>query len=111
MELNPDGTTRPLYNGTSGYFDGAVEYITAAWDEEDVYATPTSRVPEVIVVGRGDQYEADVSSRGTITYTNVPLRSNTQYTIFTRYDIRNDVNPGQVSKVQVFSKLLSCVIF
>ena len=94
---------RSLYEGSSGYSSGALEYITAAWDEEDVYATPT-RVPAMIVVGNGQEYEADVIGRGMVTYINVPLKSNTKYTIITRYDINNDIDPTQVSNACVFTK-------
>jgi hypothetical protein len=76
-----------LYNNAQAYFSGAPYYITAAWDEEDVYA---GRVPARIVVGDGVVYNMVDTSRGPITYTNVELRSNTQYTIFTRYDLMSD---------------------
>jgi hypothetical protein len=75
-----------IYNNAQAYFSGAPYYITAAWDEEDVYA---GRVPAGIVVGDEIVHIVDTSG-GPVIYTNVGLRSNTQYTIFTRYDLMSD---------------------
>jgi hypothetical protein len=79
-----------LYNNAQAYFSGAPYYITAAWDEEDIY---TGRVPAGIIIGDGIVYIVDTSG-GPVTYTNVGLVLNTQYNIFTRYDIMSDDNFG-----------------
>ena len=82
---------RSNYNDAQSYSDEASSYITAAWDEEDVYA---GRVPSRITVGDGTTYMVDVLG---VQIYNAPLKSNTEYSIFTRYDIANELNPGEVS--------------
>ena len=77
------------------YTEGAEVYVTAAWDEEDIYND--RGVPESIVVGRGNSYLADIESRGEVEFMNVPLKPNREYVIYTRYDIRNEINPTEVS--------------
>lgn len=67
-------------------------YITAAWDEESIYA---QEVPSFFTVGRGEEFEALTPSRTpgesvSVTYTNVALNSDTSYAIFVRYDIENE---------------------
>ena len=73
-------------------------YIAAAWDEQDVIA---SRVPNSFTVGNStkDSYVVHVQGR-TTTYINVPLKSDTKYSIFVRYDIYNDGNG--IGKVGIF---------
>jgi hypothetical protein len=71
------------YNSVLEFSAGVQAYITAAWDENDVYS---GMVPTTLTVGDGKEYPA-----GGVTYRNVPLMTNTQYTIFTRYDIASDV--------------------
>ena len=85
---------RNVYNDAGVYSRGASYYITGAWDEEGVAA---GRVPDMIVVGDGTEYEVDVSGI-RITYINVRLGASTDYTIFTRYDLENDDGSG-VSKI------------
>lgn len=46
-------------------------------------------VPSVVTVGNGD-----VNTVGGVEYDNVPLKTGTQYTIFTRYDLMNDDGSG-----------------
>ena len=84
MVVGTAAEDRSIYNNAQAHFNGASYYITAAWDEEGVAA---GRVPVMIVVGDGTVYTVDVN--GGITYTNVELSVNTQYTIFTRYDLRD----------------------
>jgi hypothetical protein len=71
------------YNSVMEFSTGIQAYITAAWDENDVYS---GVVPTTLTVGDGKEYPA----RG-VRYINVPLMTGTEYTIFTRYDIASDV--------------------
>ncbi len=80
---------RSVYNDVPPYSDGVSSYITAAWGEADIY---NDNVPQVLQVGNDGEFPA----MGTV-YHNVPLRSNTEYSILTRYDIRNEVEGGEVS--------------
>ena len=81
------------YDQARPYIQSTPFYITAAWDEEDVYL---DRVPVEIVIGDDQVY--DVNLRGTtVGYRNVPLKSGTLYSFFTRYDIQNEQNENQVS--------------
>lgn len=77
---------RARYNNATAYTNGAQFYITAAWDEDDVDA---GRVPSVFTVGNNSQYEAIFNGIST-RFVNIPLKSDTQYTIFTRYDVASD---------------------
>ena len=86
---------RSNYNDAQSYSDEDSSYITAAWDEEDVY---TGRVPRRITVGDGTTYMVDVFGEQIIY--NAPLKSNTEYSIFTRYDIANELNPREVSLIK-----------
>ena len=86
---------RTVYDTASPYSEGSDFYIAAAWDEQTINA---GRVPPAITVGDGSEYRTE---KGPI-YTNVPLKPNFLYTIFTRYDIYNDVNPNQVSILTLF---------
>ena len=79
----------PDFNNAQPYSEGASFYITAAWGEEDIYA---EQVPPILMVG--DDMVFAVSNTA---YRNVPLRSNTRYSIRTRYDIRNEAG-GEVSR-------------
>ncbi len=83
---------RTTYNDAQAFSDPLQGgyYITAAWGEEEVY---TGSVPASIVVGNGESYTVSTDGQDVV-YTNVPLSSNTEHTLFTRYDIRNDDNSG-----------------
>ena len=81
-----------VYDSSSPYSEGSDFYIAAAWDEDTIYA---GRVPSVLTVGDGEKYP----TKEGLVYTNVPLRPNLLYNLFTRYDIYNDANPDQVSFV------------
>ena len=96
---------RSNYNDARPYSNEASSYITAAWDEEDVYA---HRVPSKITVGDGTTYMVDVFE---VQIYNAPLKSNTEYSIFTRYDIANELNPGEVSLIKSSDTLLNSYIF
>ena len=77
-------------------------YVTAAWDADNL-----SSIPEVFTVGTGMRYTALPPDRsGKVTYTNVRLRSNTNYAIFVRYDIEND-NIGATEVSIVILSMLS----
>ena len=84
----PASDSLEIYNGAQPYSEGDRFYITAAWGEDDIYA---NQVPDEIVVGDDREFSAD-----GLDYRNVPLRANTEYAIFTRYDIRNAVAGAQV---------------
>ena len=61
-------------------------YITAAWDSDSL-----NRIPNLFTVGEGDSFTATPpGERDVVDYENVPLRSNTEYSIFVRYDIENE---------------------
>ena len=61
-------------------------YVTAAWDSDTI-----SSVPEEFVVGDETTYMAQPPGQANkVNYTNVPLRPNTNYAIFVRYDIKNE---------------------
>ena len=92
VEGNADTDTEE-YDDTGRHTDGALAYITAAWDEDIVYGTG---VPGVVTVGDQVVYTAVVDGMAT-EYFNAPLKSDTQYTIFVRYDIENDADPNVVS--------------
>ena len=68
------------------------------------------RVPSRITVGDGTTYMVDVFGEQIIIY-NAPLKSNTEYSIFTRYDIANELNPGEVSLIKSSDTLLNSYIF
>ena len=53
------GSDLSVYNTAGPYSDGDTSYITAAWDENDVYA---DGVPNQIFVGNGEVYAATVGS-------------------------------------------------
>ena len=72
-----------VYDNARPFSSNIPYYIAAGWGEQEVYA---GRVPSRLRVGDGSTYRV-----GSIEYKNVPLDSNTQYSIFTRYDIRNDI--------------------
>ena len=81
------------YDQARLYIQSTDFYITAAWDEQDV---SSGKVPAEIVIGDDQVY--DVNLRGTtVGYRNVPLKSGTLYSFFTRYDIQNEQNENQVS--------------
>ena len=90
MVVGTAAEDRSIYNNAQAHFNGASYYITAAWDEEGVAG---GRVPVMIVVGDGSVYMVDVN--GGTTYTNVQLSVNTQYTIFTRYDLTDLSGDGE----------------
>lgn len=74
------------YNDAGIYTDTASYYIAAAWDE-----TASSQIMNSFVVGNGNIYVARTpGSPDKITYTNVALKSNQEYSIFVRYDIENE---------------------
>ncbi len=89
------------FNDAVAYSPGAAYYITAAWDEEDVYS---NRVPSEIAVGDGSVFTPDIFGN-EVEYINQPLRSNTRYTIFTLYDIRNEANPTEVRELLMWPEL------
>jgi hypothetical protein len=76
---NYDNVVEPYIN-----FDQP--YVAAAWS--DVQDIPNTRP---FVVGDGSR-----TIVGDVTYTNVPLRSNTQYAALVRVEIVSD-NPAMVS--------------
>ena len=92
MVLGQADSDPSIYNTAGPYSDGDSSYITAAWDEDSVYG---GLVPSLVVVGDGVVYTATVG--GTrVMYNNIALSSNTQYTLFTRYDIANELNIDNV---------------
>ena len=82
------------------YTEGATSYITAAWDEDAIYRIG---VPPRIFVGNDVVYRASFEGLET-AFPNVPLRANTFYSFFTRYDIASDVGP-EVSCMCMFVML------
>lgn len=88
------GTDVSTYDQAKPYTEGSSFYITAAWDEVAISA---GRVPAEIVIG-DDQVYVVLLGNAAVGYRNVPLQSGTQYSFFTRYDIRNELNEHQVSE-------------
>ena len=93
-------SAEPLCDNAPPFTTGTGCYITAAWDEEDIY---TGRVPERLVVGDGQSFQ--VANEGGTSYINAPLAPDTAYSVFTRYDIRNEANPTQVSGFEAVVKV------
>ena len=81
-----DGTDTMKYNDVGPYVDSDQPYVAAAWS--DIKDIPNTRP---FVVGDGSQ-----TTVRDITYTNVPLRSNTPYAALVRVEIVSD-NPDMVS--------------
>ena len=79
------------YLNPGPYVKEAEAYVAAAWDE-DAINSPQNLIPLFFMVGNNSMIEA-----GGQRYTNPPLKSFTEYTIFVRYDIRNDMDPSNVS--------------
>ena len=80
------------YNEAGPYTGGSTFYITAAWGEEDIY---NGAVPPLLTVG--DRSVFTVTTPTNVNYVNQPLKSDTKYSIFTRYDIMNDADDSMVS--------------
>ena len=70
-------------------------YITAAWNENDVRA---GQVPNSFNVGDGM-----MKIVGSMTYINANLDSNTDYAVFVRFDIAADDN---MNTLYVYSETL-----
>jgi hypothetical protein len=81
---NPIDMDPKNYRNLKPYTEGAMAYITAAWNEEQVQS---NMVPREFIIGDGVTYGG---------YTNVPLKSNTRYGYFIRYMIENDANATNV---------------
>ena len=93
--LGHHSSEQQVYNIAGVLPDGNSAYITAAWDEDDIYR---GGVPIQITIGDYGVYIASV--RGTtMRFTNRGLSFNTRYSIFTFYDIRNDFNDSGVSQL------------
>lgn len=82
-----------VYNTAGPFSDRDPSYITAAWGRDDVYA---NRVPSRVAVGDDEIYVVTVGGI-TTHYRNVLLRFNTQYSLFTRYDVENEYDANDVS--------------
>ncbi len=86
---------KSFYDDAQPFTEGGPPfYITAAWDEEDIYS---GRVPATLLVGDNGFFLVRTGSTET-EYKNAPLKPGTLYSILTRYDIENDANPARVSK-------------
>lgn len=72
------------YDDVGPYVNSDQPYVAAAWSN-------VQDVPNTFAVGDGSQTRV-----GDVTYTNVPLRSNTQYAALVRVEIVSD-NPNMVS--------------
>ena len=94
---DPIDTDPEAYPDLKPYEDGAMAYITAAWNEQQVQS---NEVPSDFTIGDGLLYGGD--------YVNAPLQPNTQYGYFIRYLIENDVDPTAVRHHSF--KLLKCMI-
>lgn len=81
---NPNSLDPKDYRDLKPYTEGAMAYITAAWNEEQVQS---DEVPHEFTIGDGSTFG---------DYTNVPLQSNTQYGYFIRYMIENDADATNV---------------
>jgi len=81
-----------IYNDAVPHDNSASYYITAAWGESEIYS---SQVPQMIIIGNNSVYIAPLNSEST-TFINVPLKANTEYSFFTRYDIKNELNDNEV---------------
>ena len=81
---DPSDTDPRNYHNLKPYMEGAMAYITAAWNEEQIQS---NLVPDEFTIGDGLMYG---------DYTNVPLKSNTKYGYFIRYMIENDANVTNV---------------
>lgn len=89
---NPTDMDPRNYHDLKAYMEGAMAYITAAWNEEQIQS---NLVPDEFTIGDGSSYGG---------YSNVPLKSNTQYGYFIRYMIENDAN---VTNVRCYLILLT----
>lgn len=84
---NPINMNPRDYHDLKPYTEGAMAYITAAWNEEQVQS---NMVPHEFTIGDGSTFG---------DYTNVPLQSNTRYGYFIRYVIENDADTTNVRPV------------
>lgn len=74
----PNDQTEENYDDVGPYVSPNQPYVAAAWDD-------VQRIPESILVGDGSDFIA-----GGVTYRNVPLNSNTRYTVLARIEIVSD---------------------
>ena len=81
---NPTDEVPRNYMNLKPYMEGAMAYITAAWNEQQVQS---NMVPREFTIGDGSTIGG---------YTNEPLQSNTHYGYFIRYMIENDTDAGNV---------------
>ena len=81
---NPTDEDPGNYVDLKPYMEGAMAYITAAWNEQQVQS---NMVPREFIIGDGSTVGG---------YINVPLQSNTQYGYFIRYMIENDADAADV---------------
>lgn len=91
VEGTQDISDLSAFDNASPYVSGVPYYITAAWDEDAVYSV--SGVPSPVSVGDGSIFSADFRGVSNRDFPNVPLRADTTYYTFVRYDIENDLGP------------------
>ena len=75
------------YPNLTSYMEGAMAYITAAWNEQQVQS---DEVPSTFTIGNPSLTGGDPE------YANVALQPNTRYGYFIRYEIENDADAGNV---------------
>ena len=93
--VGPASADTTVYDDARPFSSNISYYIAAAWGEQEVYA---GRVPSRLRVGDGSTY-----SVGSVEYRNVPLNSNTQYSIFTRYDIHSGATLVRIIDLSVLT--------
>ena len=79
-----DANEKRIYDDVGPYVNSDLPYVAAAWSN-------VQDIPNIFTVG-----DDSVTRVDGVSYTNVPLRSNTQYAALVRVEIVSD-NPNMVS--------------
>ena len=86
--LGSSTLVKEAYNDAEFYTETASYYIAATWDETAIYS---GQVMNPFVVGNGNIYVTQTPGKSDkISYVNIALISNQDYSIFVRYDIENE---------------------
>ena len=97
MVVGPLSGGVAIYDDARPYSQGSTHYITAAWGERDI---ANGVVPIEILIGDGQEFIV-VFGGASVDYQNEPLNPGMDYNFFTRYDIRNEQEGGQVKMMQM----------
>ena len=91
-------STESAYDDAATYTSDSLYYIAAAWD--NVTVINSDQFNTSITVGDRSEYTVrPPGSQDKVTYRNWPLRSNTWYCSFVRYEINNtSPKPNEVRK-------------